>query len=303
MRAAVLGEIFWSVLVCIYYVFVAAINNLIPSTRSRKDIKGDIVLITGGGSGIGRLLAQKLSQLGAIIVTVDVNKNGNDETVRSIVKAGGEAHSYICDLSDREEIYKTAKKISDDIGIVTILVNNAGIVSGSDLLQTKDEKIELTYKVNVLSHFWTIKSFLPNMIVQKKGHIVNMASLAAHMGIPKLIDYCSSKAAAAMLDESLRHELVRQGHNEYVKTTVICPYFINTGMFDGVQSKVIPILDPDYVAERTKDAILTNEEVVVLPRWIAALMALKCFLPVKSQMALGKAFGADMCMDDFSGRK
>ena len=73
------------------------------------------------------------------------------------------------------------------------------------------------------------------MLDQKQGHLVNVASLAGHSGTNKLVDYCSSKFAAVGLDEALRVELFVQGHSDYIKTTVICPYYISTGMFAGVQ--------------------------------------------------------------------
>ena len=77
------------------------------------------------------------------------------------------------------------------------------------------------------------------MISLKNGHIVNIASLAGHAGQKKLVDYCSSKFAAVGLDEALKIELKVLGHDKYINSTVVCPYFISTGMFDGVQSKVI----------------------------------------------------------------
>ena len=135
----------------------------------------------------------------------------------------------------REAIYKAAKQTKSEVGVVSILVNNAGIVNGTALLDTSDERIIRTFDVNIMAHFWTIKAFLPDMISQKRGHLVNVASLAGHSGTNKLVDYCASKFAAVGLDESLRVELFVQGHGDTVRTTVICPYYINTGMFAGVQ--------------------------------------------------------------------
>ena len=83
----------------------------------------------------------------------------------------------------------------------------AGIVSGTALLDTPDAKIMRTFDVNILAHFWTLKAFLPQMIERKLGHVVNVASLAGHSGINKLVDYCASKFAAVGLDEALRVEL------------------------------------------------------------------------------------------------
>merc|ERR1711931_399147 len=99
-------------------------------------------------------------------------------------------------MSSREDIYRVAEKTKEQVGLVTILVNNAGIVSGSTLLETPDTKIVKTFEVNILAHFWTIKAFMPDMIEKKRGHIVNIASLAGQASINKLVDYCSSKFAA-----------------------------------------------------------------------------------------------------------
>ena len=86
-----------------------------------------------------------------------------------------------------------------------------------------------------MAHFWTVKAFLPEMIAAKKGHIVSTASLAGHGGTNKLVDYCASKFANVGFDEALRTELYVGGHADYIHTTCICPYYISTGMFAGVQ--------------------------------------------------------------------
>lgn len=120
---------------------------------------------------------------------------------------------------------------------VSLLFNNAGVLSGRSLLDTPDHMIERSFNVNVIAHFWTVKAFLPTMIEKDHGHIVTIASMAGYVGIAKLIDYCSSKFAAVGFDEALRLELEVMGV-ENVHTTVICPYFIQaTGMFDDVNSR------------------------------------------------------------------
>ena len=156
---------------------------------------------------------------------------------RMIKNNGGTAYAYTVDLCSREKIYEAAKQLKQEVGSVKILVNNAGIVSGSSVLDTPDEKIIRTFDVNVLAHFWTMKAFMPDMIINKKGHIVNVASLAGYSGSNKLVDYCSSKFAALGIDDALKVELSAQGQ-DYIKTTVVCPYYISTGMFAGVNSKV-----------------------------------------------------------------
>jgi len=291
------GLVIWAV-----YGVVSTVKRFFPD-KFYKNMEGETVLITGAGSGIGRLTAQKLAAKGAKIVSLDVNQKGNEETVKIIRNAGGEAFCYKCDLSDREDVYKVAEKVKSEHGPINMLINNAGIVSGNNLLTTPDNKIELTFKVNTLAHFWTVKAFLPDMLSQKKGHIVNIASLAGTCGAAKLVDYCSSKFAAVGFHDALKTELHAQGHSKYIKTTVVCPYFINTGMFEGVQAKLIPILNPDVVVDTALDGILTNADTVYVPGWTAWVVALRHFMPNEAIMHFGDILGTSTSMDEFSGRK
>ena len=161
---------------------------------------------------------------------------------------------------------------------MTVLVNNAGIVSAKEFTDLSDQMIERTFAVNTFAHFYTIREFLPAMIEKKRGHILNIVSMAAFCGIPMLSDYTASKAAAFCADESLRHELNKNGHSSYIKTTCICPYFINTGMFDGAK-KAFPfsILEPGPVVDRIMYAVQQEETMVVLPYlggWVVSIVRL-----------------------------
>jgi len=301
MAVAVL-EVLYALVLTVYHVIERLVKIFIPQKMLEKNISGQVVLVTGGGSGIGRLMCLRYARLGATVVTWDINKLGNEETVEMIKKEGNRAFSYTVDMSSKDDIYRVAEKTKEDVGPVTILVNNAGIVSGTAVMDTPDAKIVKTFEVNVLAHFWTIKAFLPDMIKHKLGHIVNVASLAGHSGTNKLVDYCASKFAAVGLDEAFRVELFVQGHSDYIKTTVVCPYYISTGMFAGVQSKLIPILVPEYVADSVVGATLTNREVLLLPWWSFILIALKAVVPEPAFMRLAQAFGFNCSMDQFEGR-
>jgi len=294
-------EVIYGLLFAMIYAIYNSVKNMFPDKFS-KSIAGENVLITGGGSGIGRIMARKLANLGATVVTLDVNEKGNDETVRMIRKDGNQAFGFVCNLSNKHEIYSVSKAVKSQVGDISILINNAGIVSGTSLLETPDEKIERTFNVNVLAHFWTIKSFLPEMINNKKGHIVTVASLAGHSGTNKLVDYCSSKFANVGMDEALKAELYVQGVSSYINTTVVCPYYISTGMFSGVQSKVVPILEPEFVAEETVKAILMNKPVLILPWWCTILVTLKTVLQTDPYIKLAQTFGFNCSMDQFEGR-
>lgn len=285
----------------VYYGLESLVVSLVPRKFRRKSVEGQIVLVTGGGSGIGRLICLKMAARGAKIITWDVNTAGNNETINQVAEAGGECHAYTVDLCDRHAVYAAAAKVKKEVGKVDILVNNAGIVTGRNFMDTPDELIQKTFEVNIISHFWTTKAFMNEMLSSNQGHIVTVASLAGLAGVNKLGDYCASKFAAVGFDESLRTELMVEGYTG-VKTTVICPYYISTGMFEGVQSKLIPILKPDFVASETVDGILMNIPIVILPSYCSLLVILKYLLPLKGGYQLYKACGGHLTMENFRGR-
>jgi all-trans-retinol dehydrogenase (NAD+) len=264
-------------------------------------VRNSRVLITGAASGIGRLLALRLAESGARLVLWDIDRAGLEQARSELAAAGHEVDTYACDLSDREEIAAVAAKTLAESGPIDILINNAGIVSGKALLDLSDEEIERTFEVNTLALFWTVRAFLPSMLDQDRGHVVTIASAAGLAGAPKLTDYSSSKFAAFGFDESLRLELKKLGSD--VKTTIVCPYYIDTGMFDGVKTRfswLLPILQPDTVVSRIVRAIEKNRRRLVMP-WFIYSSWLSRLMPVAWYDALMDFFGVTRSMDEFHG--
>ncbi|XP_058808384.1 epidermal retinol dehydrogenase 2-like isoform X2 [Phymastichus coffea] len=274
------GDVLGFLLLSVAAIIEGLVKALIPRKYRMKQIAGEIALVTGAGSGLGRLIAQKMAELGAIVVVWDVNKQGLDETVKMIKSSGGTCYGYVCDLCNREDVYKKAALLDKEVGRVSILVNNAGVVTGRKFLDSPDQMIIRTMEVNVMSHFWTVKAFLPAMLKENKGHIVSIASLAGHVGCPKLVDYTTSKFAAVGFDEALRMELEADGYD--IKTTVICPFFIkSTGMFDDVMARFIPILSPNEVADRVVSAMRCDDKFAIIPSYLQVLLAAKWMFPWK----------------------
>ena len=183
------------------------------------------------------MYVMQLSKIGATVVLWDINTKGVEETAALIRHAGGNAVCYKVDVTNRDAVYAVADCVRREVGDVTILVNNAGIVSGKRIFdpENNDDYMVKTIQVNTISHFWTVKAFLPHMIELNHGHLVTIASSAGMVGVNGLADYCASKFGAIGFHESVAAEL----HNLKkfgVKTTVVNPYFIDTGMFDGVRS-------------------------------------------------------------------
>ncbi|XP_023776787.1 epidermal retinol dehydrogenase 2-like [Cyanistes caeruleus] len=291
------------IVLTVYYLLESLVFLVVPGRK--KNVSGEIVLITGAGSGIGRVLAIKFASLGATVVLWDINQEGLNCAVRLARENGaGRVHSYICDCSKRQDIYRVADQVKKEVGDVSILINNAGIVIGKKFLDSPDSLLEKTMEVNIMAHFWTYKAFLPAMVASNHGHLVSIASCAGLCGGNQVSDYCASKFAAIGFAESIDMEM-RALRKTGVKTTIVCPFAINTGMFDGVKSKwprLAPVLDPEYVAERIISAVRQNQEVLFIPRIIYTLYVLKCFLPVKAAVLMLDYFGAFDIMNTFKGR-
>ena len=209
------------------------------------------------------------------------------------------------DLANRGEIYATAEKVKKEVGDVDILINNAGIVTGKKFLECPDELMEKTMTVNCTSHFFTTKAFLPHMLEMDHGHIVTIASIAGVMGTASLADYCASKHGAVGFARSLASEMILL-NKKGVHSTVVCPFYINTGMFDGCVTKfptLLPILEPEYVVQRIIEAVLTNKEVLYLPKSVYFAAFLASFLSANAAHVLEDYLGTMYSMEHFVGRK
>ncbi|KAF7637351.1 hypothetical protein Mgra_00003094 [Meloidogyne graminicola] len=294
-------HLLWTILVL---SILAMIKSILPTRfLPKKSIKGKTVLITGSGSGMGRLMSIEFGKLGAFIVLWDIDEKMNLQTKQILNDLGIKSSAYQIDLSERKQIYCLAEQVRKEVGDIDILVNNAGIVSGKKFFDCQDELMEKTMAVNCNALFYTIKAFLPSMMEKRQGHIVNIASLAGLAGISGLVDYCASKHGAVGLSEALRSELLSQ--RMPITVTTVCPYYVNTGMFDGVKTfpSLFPILDPNYVVNKIINAVLTDADELYLPRATYLMIALKGIFPTKVANAFSEYVGFNRTMNTWTGKK
>jgi len=262
-------------------------------------INDSLVLVTGAASGIGRGLCLEMSRCGASVVGVDRDEAGLAALAGEI---SGPFHPRVCDLSDPVAIEALAQSVETEIGPVDILINNAGVVSGTWLDQTDAQAIETTFRVNALAPIHLSRCLLPGMLARDRGHIVTLASAAGIVGTARLVDYSASKAAAVGFDDALRMELKRRGSR--IKTTIVCPFYIDTGMFEGVQTRwpwLLPILKPEPVIHRTLKAIEKDRARLILP-WLVYTAWPARLLPVSWFDRLMGFLGINQTMDHFTGR-
>jgi len=264
--------------------------------------QGKHVLLTGAASGIGRLMAQEMGAQGARIILWDIDQHGLEETGRLLEEAGVTVDLYVCDLASRAAIQDAAAQTLAECGRVDILVNNAGIVSGRNILDLTEEQIIRTFEVNTLALYWTTRAFLPGMIERKSGHIVTISSAGGICATARMTDYCASKFAAFGFDDALRVELKR--NNFPIHTTIVCPFYIDTGMFEGVKSRfafLLPILRPEYVATRIVSSVARRKRRLVMPRFVFAVFFCR-LLPVPLFDWIMNFLGVSKSMDEFTGR-
>lgn len=265
------------------------------------EIRGKVALVTGGANGIGRLLADAFAADGARLILWDIDQRALLRAKDELSARGHSVDTQVVDLTSPERIAAAAREALSVHGKVDILINNAGIVSGKPLLELSAAEIERTFQVNAIALFHTVRAFLPAMLEDDSGHIVTIASAAGLAGTAKLTDYCSSKFAAVGFDESLRFELKQQGSK--VVTTVVCPFYVATDMFAGVNTRfawLLPIIAPEDLVRRIVRAVHRNRRRLLMP-WFAYTVWPSRLLPVAWFDALMGFLGVSRSMETFKG--
>ena len=261
------------------------------------------VLITGGASGIGRIMGRMALEKGAAALIIwDINPQNISDTVKEMSKLG-RVRGYIVDVSKNELVTEAYNKVINECGQVDILINCAGIVTSNKTFdKMSSDEIVRTMNINTLAPMFVARAMLPDMIRRDRGHICTIASAGGMLSNPKMSVYAASKWGAIGWSDSVRIELQEMKSN--VHFTTVAPYYINTGMFDGVKSRIIPILKPEYVAKRVIRAIERNSSFRGIPFGFHFIRFWQAVLPTRVfDWFFGKVFGIYHAMDDFTGRR
>lgn len=264
------------------------------------------VLITGGASGIGRIMgAMALKRGAAALVIWDINQANIEDTLAELSKEGKVA-GYRVDISDEQQVIEAAKIVKKEVGDIDILINCAGIITSNKTFDkcTSDE-IHRTMNINTIAPMVVTMQFLPDMIARNSGHICNISSAGGLISNPRMSVYAASKWAVIGWSDSVRIEL--QQMKSRVKVTTIAPYYIKTGMFNGVKSPIVPLMKPEYAARQTIRAIERGDTVKVLTKLIPIpyhfVRLMQGILPIKAfDWIFGQVFGIYHSMDNFTGR-
>ncbi|KAL4820747.1 hypothetical protein BDW67DRAFT_180308 [Aspergillus spinulosporus] len=249
------------------------------STQSRNnwvsdkswDWKKELVVVTGGSSGIGAGVAQRLAAMGSHVIVLDI--------IPLTYKPENKRISYYkCDLSDEKEIAAVCEKIRSKIGNPTVLLNNAGLSRGRTVVEGTYDDNSITLKTNLLAPLLLSREFLPAMIRQNHGHIFNVASVSAYIPPPGLADYAASKAGLIAFHECLAQEL-RVQNAPKVRTSLAVLSFTKTPLFQGETNQpqfLMPLLHVDTVVDTIIDILDSgSSKTVFLPAIFGYLAGLR----------------------------
>jgi short-subunit dehydrogenase len=268
-----------------------------------SSLKNKTALVTGGASGIGKLMVELLYAKGVNQVAIfDIDEQKLNEFKIDLEKRSFKVFTYCLDITNTESLKLAVTDIFTKCGTIDILINNAGVVVGKKFSEHSHADIDRTMGVNSTAIMHLTRLVLPVMLEKNVGHIVNIASAAGLVSNPMMSVYCASKWSVIGWSDSLRVELEELKTN--IKVSTIMPYYIRTGMFDGVSSPLIPLLMPEYAAKKIIQAIEKDKIFFCMPRIIYLVPILKSLLPTRAfDLILGKIFGIYSGMKTFKGHQ
>lgn len=248
-----------------------AVNNWVTDTY-RWD--KEVVLITGGSSGIGELVVRRLAQDAITVVVLDI--------IEPKTPFSSTVHFYKANVTSVQDIKEVAARIRVEVGDPTILVNNAGIALGRSILDETPEQVQKLIDINLTSHFTLIREFLPSMVQHNHGHVLTMASLASYYTHSHNVSYAASKNAVLAVHEGLTQELRFHYHAPKVRTSIVHPWWVRTQLLaDLTKPKFKSFeLNPNTVADAIVEILLSGEsKQIILPHRYSPVVGLLRAMP------------------------
>lgn len=233
--------------------------------------KDKIVLITGAGTGIGKLMAERFAAMGSTVLLSARRLDVVDAVAADIRAKGGKAHAYRLDVAEITSFPDFQAQVLRDHGGIDVLINNAGVVHGGAFESVPLSQHLETLQINSHGLIALTHAFMSTLLQRQQAHIVNIASASGFIGLPFGSTYAASKWAVVGFSDSLRLELKVRGHRN-VSVTTVCPSYIATGMFDGVKAPLFsPILTPDKLVNGVIKGMTRQRAFVMAPymvNWI-----------------------------------
>ena len=193
-----------------------------------KRLREKLVAVTGGGSGIGEAICLRFAEEGAQLAVIDLDLSAAERVAESIQRAGGSADAFRCDVSEPKDVEMTFEAVVSALGGLTTLVNNAGVAHIGNVELTTPEDLDRIYRVNVKGVYNCLHAAIPALKKNAGGSIINMASVASHVGIPDRFAYSMSKGAVLMMTRSVACDYL----DDHIRCNSISPARVHTPFVD-----------------------------------------------------------------------
>ena len=251
---------------------------------SAVSLNQSVVAITGAGRGIGLAIAKRLAAAGARISIGDIDATLAERAAAEVGGFGG-----ALDVRDRSSFSAWLAATEQALGPVEVIINNAGIMPAGPFLEEGDDLSDTQIDINLRGVIHGCKLALPGMVARRRGHVVNVASMAGRLAVPGLAVYCATKFAVVGLTETLREEYRDSG----VAFTTLLPAKVTTELASGTESAArgVPTVSPEEVAEAVYDALIHRLPEVTLPRYLLALNPLQSATPHWLLRRVRRVFG------------
>jgi len=249
-------------------------------------MNGKVVAITGGGRGIGRAIAQSLAREGARVAVGDLDKDSAEATAAAL---GGDAIGLGLDVTDHAGFTAFLDEVERRLGPLDVLVNNAGIMVVTPLVEETGDSIARQLELNLRAVIHGTQEAMRRMTPRRSGHIVNVASIAGRTGFPHLATYAATKHGVVGLSESVRAELRGTG----VEISVVMPSVVRTELAAGLADSRVKAVEVEDVADEVLGALKRPRFDVFVPRSNGPLVRLGSALPRAVREAMTRWLKAD----------
>jgi NAD(P)-dependent dehydrogenase (short-subunit alcohol dehydrogenase family) len=255
--------------------------------RQARSLQGKVVAITGGARGIGRATAQALAREGAKVAIGDLDHPLAEQTAAEL---GGEAVGLELDVTRRDSFADFLDQVTERLGPVDVLINNAGIMPLGVFAEEDDATARRMVDINLHGVIYGMKLAIPAMQKRGSGHIVNLASQAGKIGLPGGATYCATKHAVVGLSQAVRAEVFESG----IEVSVVMPSVVKTELGSGLQETPgVKQLEPEHVADAIVKTLKFPKFEVWVPAASAVIDRLIHPLPLRAKEAIGRLMKVD----------
>jgi NADP-dependent 3-hydroxy acid dehydrogenase YdfG len=260
--------------------------------KAPRPLAGQVVAITGGARGIGRATAAALISAGARVAIGDIEAQLAERTAQEL---GAGTIGLALDVTDRPSFEAFLQSVETRLGPLDVLINNAGIMPIGPFVEETDAMAKRMVDINLHGVLYGSKIALERFIPRRRGHVVNIASIAGKTGVAGGATYCATKHAVVGLSEALRQEL----HGTGVNVSVVMPIGVNTELYSGLpEARGFKTPQPEDVAQAIVAALQTGRFEVYLPKAVGLVVRLGALIPRRAMEAVERLLKSDEALTD-----